>query len=1535
MRSTNLVKNVCTLCEGTAEPWGPLSIYFDFTPCFLYGVLFNFLGVFAIVFCSIGIYKSIFKTNISLKSNLYKFDTVIFVRLFLILFQIVLKVISYFADSDYYQRIAVIRSLVALETFSLTFFVLPFTFIDFKKYKTTSSILLVYWLMALLFHAFKFVNVSIRYNYGSDLTVSKYNIFFTCLNFFISILILILQALPKRVNVASLTNEERYKKFVQKENPLDSSNLLSIFTFGWMSGLMKLGYSKFLNLDDLPALPKGFSNEETTNHLNNTYQKEFSKKKKKASLFKCILTTFGDSLLVAAVFKVGSDIMSFSQPQLLKILIKFVNEYNNPKDLESRPPLIKGFNIALAMLLVSTIQTTCINQYFFTTYSTGIKIKSSLTGAVYNKSMKLSSESRNVKSTGDIVNLMSIDTQRLQNLTEFGQVIWSAPFQIVLCLISLYNLLGNSMWFGFGIMALMVLVNTSLVRIQKRLQQQQMKYKDSRIKVVSEILSNIKSLKLYNWEIPYKNKLNYWRNDKELKNLSYISYFKAINMSMWNMIPCFVSCCTFYGFIKIYNLTLTTDIVFPALALFNLLGFPLNVIPNVITAFIDASVSVTRLNEFLQLDELDPTIVSKQPSAKNKGDVAIEFDNCSFSWAKNGSNLLALKNIDFVATKGELSTIIGKVGSGKSSFIKSVFGDLYKFGGKVTTHGKIAYVSQASWIMNGSIKENILFGHRFDSELYEKVLEACDLKVDLRSFMDGDNTQVGEKGISLSGGQKARISLARAVYSGADLYLLDDPLSAVDENVGKHLIDHVFGVHGLLANKCKVLVTNSIHFLSIADKITLLEEGKIAESVTRQELKKLLKNKNGDSKIAQLIQTFGKSKNDSQNDEPQVKDNGKIVSATDEKETDVNELVLEDSDSLSEGSSDTYSLRRQSTISAHEYLISYDNEDEAQKKRREHLERGKVKWDVYLAYAKACNAGYVVFFLILAVITMLLNVLSNYWLKHWSEINSRAGYNPDVLRYLSVYILLGVAGSITLMLQCIILWNVCVIEGSRNLHNILTNSVMRAPMSFFETTPIGRILNRFSNDINKVDELLGRVFQSFFQQFIKIFFTIIVICMSTWQFLFVMLFLSFLYIYYQRFYMRTSRELKRLESVTRSPIFAHFQESLNGITTIRGFGQEKRFIKLNEIKIDNNLGAYHPTVNCNRWLATRLEFLGSLVLFFAAAMPMFQLANGSVSAGLVGLSVSYALQITGALNWTVRMTVEVETNIVSVERIEEYAQIKPEAPEIIADSRPPKGWPSKGSIEFKDYSTKYREELDLVLKKINLRINPSEKIGIVGRTGAGKSSLTMALYRIIEPAHGEILIDGISTSKIGLSDLRKALSIIPQDAQVFEGTIKENLDPTYSYDDEKILKAIELSHLTPHLERIANEQNNNAEESAERIVSLLDVKVTENGGNLSAGQRQLMCLARALLIPARILVLDEATAAVDVETDKIVQETIRTEFKERTILTIAHRINTIMDNDRILVLEKGEVAEFDKPEVLLKNKNSIFYSLAQRGGLVE
>lgn len=618
-------------------------------------------------------------------------------------------------------------------------------------------------------------------------------------------------------------------------------------------------------------------------------------------------------------------------------------------------------------------------------------------------------------------------------------------------------------------------------------------------------------------------------------------------------------------------------------------------------------------------------------------------------------------------------------------------------------------------------------------------------------------------------------------------------------------------------------------------------------------------------------------------------------------------------------------LRRASTASFRGPRGKVTDEEENKgnvktRQSKEFSEQGKVKWDVYKEYAKNSNLVAVAIYIFTLLAAKTAEIGGSVWLKQWSEANDVAGANPNVTFYIMVYFAFGIGSAVLVVLQTLILWIFCSIEASRKLHASMAHAIFRSPMSFFETTPSGRILNRFSSDIYKVDEVLARTFNMLFVNAARAIFTLVIITASTPIFVALIIPLGGLYIWIQKYYLRTSRELKRLDSISRSPIYAHFQESLSGISTIRAYRQTKRFSLENEWRVDANLRAYFPSISANRWLAVRLEFIGSIIILAAAGFAIISVTTGSgLSAGLVGLAMSYALQITQSLNWIVRQTVEVETNIVSVERVLEYARLPSEAPEVIFKNRPPNSWPSKGAVSFNNYSTRYRQGLDLVLKNVTLNIKSHEKIGVVGRTGAGKSSLTLALFRIIEAVEGDVTIDNLSTSSIGLHDLRSRLAIIPQDAALFEGTVRDNLDPGHIHDDTELWSVLDHARLRDHVASMNGQ---------------LDAHINEGGSNLSQGQRQLVSLARALLTPSNILVLDEATAAVDVETDAMLQTTLRSNmFKDRTIITIAHRINTILDSDRIVVLQNGSVKEFDTPSNLVQSRG-LFYELVKESGLL-
>ncbi|KAM0353414.1 hypothetical protein ACHAP4_008660 [Fusarium culmorum] len=1507
------------LC-GNPEGWGPMSPHrYDFTPCFI-DVWIASVSVFGLLFGSLAVWWLLAKKpkqeGQTKNAHFYikQVDTIAKSLLAIIILDVIAQFIVQiiYMPHIWYGDFRVLTTFLTILSLLVIFSV---QWVEHSRIRYPSGIALFYWLFLLISYGVKLRSLISQQIYESNL---PYFIIY-CVGVGLSLAEFLIEWLWPRSNGPS-----GYEAIQEEEEcPVEYANAFSQLAFSWMTPMMRYGYKVYLTEEDLWALAKDDKTKTTGARFDEAWRYELENHKK-PSLWRVLFKAYGGPYCVAAIFKFFNDIAQYIQPQLLRLLISFVDSYGEGKTPQ---PIIKGAAIALAMFSCAVLQTTMVHQYFQLAFVTGMRIKGGLSSAIYRKSLRLSSEGRAAKSTGDIVNYMAVDGQRLQDLTQFAQQLWSAPFQIIICMVSLYNLVGWSMMAGIVVMIVMMPIQGFVARIMKNMQKEQMKNKDSRSRLINEIINNMKSIKLYAWGSAFMNKLNFVRNEKELKNLRKIGATQAFANFTWTTAPFFVSCSTFTVFVLTQDKPLTTDIVFPALALFNLLTFPLAILPMVITSIVEASVAIGRLTSFLTAEELQPNAITIKPAPEQLGEESIIIRDGTFSWNRH-ENKSTLTDIEYTAYKGELSCVVGRVGSGKSSFLQSILGDLWKVKGNVEVRGTVAYASQQTWILNATVKENIIFGYKYDAEFYEKTVHACALVDDFAQLPDGDETVVGERGISLSGGQKARVSLARAVYARADIYLLDDVLSAVDSHVGRHIIDNVLGTRGLLASKTRILATNAIAVLRQASYVSLIKDGQIIERGTYKEL---VAQK---GPVAELLKTAGQESGNASSEpsssassskaatiiEPDV---GQAKEELEEAQEQVPEMApIKTGASAKPRSSSMATLRRASTASFRGPRGKLTDEEIAgskTKQSKEHLEQGKVKWSVYGEYAKMNNIYAVALYLFMLLASQTANIGGSVWLKEWSERNQKSNSNDHVGKYIGIYFAFGIGASALTVIQTLILWIFCSIEASRKLHERMANAIFRSPMSFFDITPAGRILNRFSSDIYRVDEVLARTFNMLFVNAARSGFTLIVISVATPAFIALIIPLALTYYFIQRYYLRTSRELKRLDSVSRSPIYAHFQESLGGISTIRAYRQQQRFELENEWRVDANLRAYFPSISANRWLAVRLEFIGAIVILAAAGFSIMSVTGSRhLSPGIVGLAMSYALQITTSLNWIVRQTVEVETNIVSVERVLEYAALPSEAPEIITKNRPPVSWPAKGEVDFVNYSTRYREGLDLVLKNISLDIKSHEKIGVVGRTGAGKSSLTLALFRLIEPATGHIGIDNVDTSAIGLLDLRRRLAIIPQDAALFEGTVRDNLDPGHVHDDTELWSVLEHARLKDHVSSMDGG---------------LEAKINEGGSNLSQGQRQLVSLARAMLTPSNILVLDEATAAVDVETDAMLQSTLRSPlFANRTIITVAHRLNTILDSDRVVVLDKGEVVEFDSPAELFK-KQGVFYGLMKQAGL--
>ncbi|OQV17405.1 Multidrug resistance-associated protein 1 [Hypsibius exemplaris] len=1323
--------------------------------------------------------------------------------------------------------------------------------------------------------------------------------------------------------------------------PEQYSSFPNRLTFWWFTSLAILGYRRPLVQTDLWDVNPEDKTKLSVDKFEKYWRQEMAtmrrssgdystpeaararRKPYEPSLTLALLKTFWLPLLLGGLLKLMNDLFVFVAPQLLKLLIGFVSD--------TRVEAWKGYFYAVLLLGASCAQTIILGQYFHLSMRTGMHVRSAVVASVYRKALRITSAAKRTSTVGEIVNLMSVDSQRFMDLMGYIHLLWSGPLQMALALYFLWEALGPSVLAGLGVMILMVPINAVIANRTRSLQIAQMKEKDGRIKLMTEILNGMKVLKLYAWEESFQDQVSGIR-ERELETLKRAAYLSAVSSFTWILSPFLVSLTTFATYVLVDERNiLDAEKAFVSLSLFNILRFPLSMLPMVITSVVQAKVSVNRLTKFLRNEELDPDNVLVIPSSDQTVTSALSIAHGNFAWGKDEP--LCLKDINIDIKEGQLVAVVGQVGTGKSSLVAAMLGLMERRSGDVTQKGSIAYVSQQAWIQNLTLKENILFGNPLDERRYQQVIDACALRPDLEMLQGGDQTEIGEKGINLSGGQKQRVSLARAVYCNSDVYFLDDPLSAVDAHVGKHLFDQVIGPNGLLKNKSRILVTHGIGFLPQTDNIIVLANNTVSETGSYQQL---LQNK---GVFADFLRVYLTEESDVlELEDPEaaaIKDDilGEIGAVPNGR--------TERSASIHSSGSQT-SLRKVKRVSRQdskllssrktpekEILLSGKEKNGGVKGDKlgnlvglEKSEIGGVKWDVYMTFLRhmslPASLGIMLFYFMFNGISVGTNI----WLGYWAE-DAKDPFRRNSTEWrdyrLGIYGGLGGIQGLFVFFSALIL-AYGQIRASRKLHHNMLVRILRAPMAFFDTTPLGRIVNRFSKDVDTVDASLPMNIRMWLNCLFSVLATIVVICMSTPVFGAVIPPLGIFYYFIQRFFIATSRQLKRLESVSRSPIYSHFQESVTGTSVIVATKQTDRFILENELRVDTNNASYYPNIVSQRWLAVRLETVGNCITFFAALFAVVGREKGwDMHPKDIGLSISYALTVTQTLNWMVRMTSELETNVVSVERIKEYTEVEQEAEWTIPDHRPEKNWPQRGEIKFENYQTRYRPELDLVLKGVTADVGSGEKVGIVGRTGAGKSSLTLALFRIIEAADGSISIDGINIASYGLHDVRSRITIIPQEPVLFSGTLRLNLDPFKIYTDEEVWRALENSHLKRFVSSLPDG---------------LEHAVAEGGENLSVGQRQLICLARALLRKTKILVLDEATAAIDLETDDLIQRTIREKFADCTILTIAHRLNTIMDSTRIMVLDQGKIKEFDAPSALLQDKNTIFYGLAKDAGIV-
>lgn len=1194
---------------------------------------------------------------------------------------------------------------------------------------------------------------------------------------------------------------------------------------------------------------------------------------------------------------------------------------------------------------------------------------------------------------GTIINLMSVDSFKVSEVTAYLHfLVAHAPTQLVVSIFLLYQVMGLSAIPGFIVMAMLLPINIYFGKLFNSTQKNIMAATDKRIHTTNEILQNIRIIKYFAWEYRFSEIVDEKRK-AELQALRKRYMVWAAAVAVWNTVPIVITFFSFLSYTLIEKKPLYPSVAFTAISLFMLLRMPLDQIGDMIAHVQEASVSVDRVEEFLNEEETTKFEQLGEDNIDEDGKRIIGFRDATFIWgskeavAEDGSMAFRLLDLNVDFKIGKLNVITGPTGSGKTSLLMALLGEMSLMTGKVYLPGgrsredvpadpetglaeTCAYVAQSAWLVNANIKENIIFSAPMDERRYREVIIACALERDLEILDNGDETLVGEKGITLSGGQKQRISLARAVYSNSKHLLLDDCLSAVDSHTAQWIFSNC--IRGpLMRGRTCILVTHNMPLtVPYSSYVIIMDNGRVSLQ--------------GDTND---VIDSGKLGEEVQKAKP-----GSISATISRIPSRVPSSVGESGETLIDAAEDGDHLSKPNLG--------------GKKEKKEAMEEtkaiGAVKWPVMKLYLTAMGSWW---FWIVACFVFALQqvtgVASNLWIKEWanqyamedtskiqfstssqsyqstsisptyfaniaayakpqsllqSNINNTAFATADapevnVTYYLVILALIGLIGATTALIRD--LWIFFgSLTASWRIHNRLMTAVTKAKFKFFDVTPLGQIMNRFSKDLEGVDQEVAPVAIGVMACALGIAVTIILIASVTPGFLVAGFFITCAYFFLGKFYLASSRDLKRLESVQRSPLFQQFGETLSGVTTIRAYGDERRFVRENLAKINAQLRPFIYLWAANRWLAFRTDVLGDMVSFFAGVFVILSL--GKIDPGSAGISLSYAIGFADNMLWLVRLYANNEQNMNSVERIKEYLDVEQEAPAVVEKNRPPQNWPSQGSVEFIGYTTRYRADLDPVLKKLTFKIGTREKVGIVGRTGAGKSSLALALFRALEAEEGKILIDDIDIGQIGLRDLREAITIVPQDPTLFMGTIRSNLDPFDTYTDDQIFAALRRVQLigpneaTPVTSRPTSVLANGpaATTAAESIASsgqstpiatnkniFLDLSspIAESGNNLSQGQRQLLCLARAMLKSPTVLLMDEATASIDYATDSKIQETIR-ELENSTIITIAHRLQTIVDYDKVLVLDKGEIVEYGHPWELMKMKDGSFKSMCDMSG---
>eukprot|EP01122_Echinamoeba_exundans_P009591 TRINITY_DN342_c1_g1_i1.p1 TRINITY_DN342_c1_g1~~TRINITY_DN342_c1_g1_i1.p1 ORF type:complete len:1306 (+),score=276.46 TRINITY_DN342_c1_g1_i1:705-4622(+) len=1173
------------------------------------------------------------------------------------------------------------------------------------------------------------------------------------------------------------------------------------------------------------------------------------------SLFRALRKSFWGLFLKSFILQMIYVASSFVVPVCMPYMLQHLADKFTP----APTPDWHGYLYAIGIFLATLIGSSAYYHAQFNGATLAARLRTILTIMVYKKSLKLRFNAE--FSSGRALNMVSSDAQLFSESFTLWISGLVAPIQLIVVTGLLWKEIGAFALIPLAVFVVSLPVNGFVSARFGPLRTKQQLASDSRLKLIRELVSAIRIVKYYAWEVPFEQNINEFR-ERELERVRITGMNRTLAISVFSGVGPLGTGLTlgFYALSGSFALTK----VFTALSLLNLIRTPLQMLPFIFVFTTQYKIALGRVSDFCTR----PEISTAPQNAPQK--VSIQMKDVSLAWAAEQP---VLEGIDMKVKQGEVVMVVGAVGCGKSTLCQAVLQEIPHVTGEVVVNGQLAYVPQEAWIFNATVRDNILFGQPFDEKRYTKVLKMAALGPDLDILPARDMTHIGDRGTNLSGGQKQRVSIARALYADKDVYVFDDPFSAVDSHVAKHLVENAVVKFVRGTGKTAFVATNQLQFLPYANRVIMLQHGRV---VANGAFDKLMQEGGA---FADLVKEFG---------------------------------VFEEMDD-DESSTQSRKLVKSENASAHVETKQKKDEDAAEER-----ETGTIGFGTYWGYIKSGGLGLFLFSLILMFVIGGVRVYYALWLSDWSSTDPAVSGRHVRDTWIGVYIglILIECVLVPIRLVPIIFWGR---NASRALHKGLLGSVIRATTSFFDLTPSGRIISRFSKDMNMIDELLSFQVDQYVQLAVSLLALLAQMASSQPYILIVIGVGLIIFLLLQRAFQKTAVDIQRCEALSRAPILSHLTESIEGATSIRAYGLTKNFNVANFNKVGANIANWMSLRYSIAWFGMRLDWIGSVIIL-ATYLGVFLSRNYTTftasTLSLAAVAMSSTSNITFILSAVANNAVELETKMNAVERVKQYSRIEQEPPAHIEETKPDAAWPPKGKITFKNLSIAYKGG-KRVLDGISGSLKPREKIGIVGRTGAGKSTLITALFRLVEPVDGTIDIDGVDIRTLGLADLRRRLAIIPQTPQMFIGDLRYNLDPFNEKEDKDIWHALEMVNLKSFVESLEGK---------------LQAPVEENGSNYSVGQRQLLAMARALLLDAKILLLDEATAAVDNETDALIQAMVRKNFKNRTVLTIAHRLNTIMDYDRVMVLDKGKLVEFDTPKNLLDDPKTIFSSMVEATG---